>query len=188
MLVGISAGRYALENVVGSGGFGAVYLTHDHQGQPLAIKVLFPPRSRDREDMADYTSSLGHFQEEIRFASGFRHPNIMRIYFSGVILWHYDDESKGERGSSWSGDYTLHYYVTDYLPNGVDQRLRDGVLSSAEAVEIGKQICDGLEVLHGADPSILHLDLNPSNIRLAEGNRVVITDFGLVRVADMPRV
>ena len=39
-----------------------------------------------------------------------------------------------------------------------------------------------LEKLHGEEPGILHLDLNPSNIRLTEDGRVVITDFGLVRV------
>ena len=54
-------------------------------------------------------------------------------------------------------------------------------------MEIGKQVCEALESLHGADPSILHLDLNPSNIRLAEGGRAVITDFGLVRVEGMPQ-
>ena len=38
---------------------------------------------------------------------------------------------------------------------------------------MGTQVCEALEVLHGADPSILHLDLNPNNIRLAEGGRVL---------------
>ncbi len=187
MLVGVKAGGFTLENVVGSGGFGAVYFTRGEQGEPLAVKVLFPPRSRERADMADYTNRLGHFQREIHFAAGFRHPNIMRIHFSGSILWHYADSSENQPGSHRSGDYNLSYYVTDDLPDSVEQRLRSGLFTSAGAVEIGKQVCEALEALHGADPRILHLDLNPSNVRLAKGGRVVITDFGLVRVEGMPQ-
>ena len=187
MLVGVKAGSFTLENVLGSGGFGAVYLTRSEQGQPLAVKVLFPPRSQESADIADYTSRLGHFQREIQFAASFHHPNIMRIHFSGSLLWHYDDSSVSQPASYRSGDYNLPYYVTDYLPDSVEQRLREGIFTSAEAVEIGKQVCDALEALHGAEPSILHLDLNPSNIRLAEGGRAIITDFGLLPIEGMPQ-
>ncbi len=58
MLVGVKAGSFTLENVLGSGGFGAVYSTRSEQGQPLAVKVLFPPRSRESADMADSLSIL----------------------------------------------------------------------------------------------------------------------------------
>ncbi|MCZ6615259.1 MAG: serine/threonine-protein kinase, partial [Chloroflexi bacterium] len=187
MLVGVRAGGYTLQNVLGVGGFGAVYSTRDEQGKSLAIKVLFPPRSREGADMADYTNRLSHFQREVQFAAGFRHPNIMRIHFSGSLFWHYDDPSERQPESYRSGDYNLPYYVTDDLPDSVEQRLRNGLFTSVVAVEIGKQVCEALEALHGADPSILHLDLNPSNVRLAEGGRVVITDFGLVRVEGIPQ-
>ena len=187
MLVGVKAGGFVLENVLGAGGFGAVYLTRSDQDEPLAVKVLFPPRSRESADIADYTSRLSHFQREIQFAASFHHPNIMRIRFSGSLLWHYDDSSESQPGSYRAGDYNLPYYVTDYLPDSVEQRLRGGIFTYTKAVEIGKQVCEALEALHGADPSILHLDLNPSNVRLAEGGRVVITDFGLVRVEGMPQ-
>jgi len=187
MLVGVQAGSFTLENVLGAGGFGAVYYTRGEQGQSLAVKVLFPPRSQERADIADYTSRLGHFQREIQFAASFHHSNIMRIHFSGSLFWHYDDSSGNQPGSYRSGDYNLPYYVTDYLPDSVEQRLQNGGgFSPAEAVEIGKQVCEALESLHGADPSILHLDLNPSNIRLAEGGHAVITDFGLVQVEGIP--
>ena len=107
MLVGVMAGGFTLENVLGSGGFGAVYSTRGEQGQALAVKVLFPPRSRESSDTADYTSRLGHFQREIQFASSFHHPNIMRIHFSGSLLWHYDDSSSSRSGFLRSGDYNL---------------------------------------------------------------------------------
>ena len=187
MLVGVKAGSFLLENVLGSGGFGAVYHTRSKRGEPLAVKVLFPPRSRERADMADYTSRLSHFQREIQFAASIHHPNVMRIRTSGSLLWHYDDLSESQPGSYRSGNYNLPYYVTDYLPDSVEQRLRRGVFSAAEAVEIGRQVCEALEALHGTDPRILHLDLNPSNVRLAQGGRVVITDFGLVRVEGTPQ-
>ena len=57
---GVKADSFTLENVLGSGGFGSVYFTHGQQGQPMAVKVLFPPRSLERADMADYTSRLSH--------------------------------------------------------------------------------------------------------------------------------
>lgn len=187
MLVGVMAGGFRLENVLGSGGFGAVYSTRSEQGQPLAVKVLFPPRSRESADTVDYTSRLGHFQREIQFASSFRHPNIMRIHFSGSLLWHYDDSSGNRPESYRSGDYNLPYYVTDDLPDSVEQRLRGGLFDATAAVRIGRQVCEALEALHGADLRIHHLDLNPSNVRLAEGGRVVITDFGLVQVDGIPQ-
>ena len=131
MLVGVQAGSFTLENVLGAGGFGAVYYTRGEQGQSLAVKVLFPPRSQERADIADYTSRLGHFQREIQFAASFHHSNIMRIHFSGSLFWHYDDSSGNLPGSYRSGDYNLPYYVTDYLPDSVEQRLQigEGVLS-----------------------------------------------------------
>lgn len=187
MLVGAKAGGYTLESVLGSGGFGTVYLTRSPAGNPLAIKVLYPPRSRETADLENWNNRASHFQREIQFAARFNHPNIMKIHYSGSLFWHYDDPSAGSRGPYRTGDYTLPYYVTDYLPDGVDQRLSNGLFTSEEAVKIGKQVCDALETLHSGDPRILHLDLNPSNIRLAKDGRAVITDFGLVQVEGLPQ-
>ena len=53
----------------------------------------------------------------------------------------------------------------------------DQLFDVDEVVRIGEQICDGLAELHGARPRVLHRDLNPGNIRLAEGRRPVITDL-----------
>ncbi len=188
MLVGVEAHGYPLERVVGFGGFGAVYLTKGSQGEPRAAKVLYPPHSRSSEDLRAWANRAAHFLREVQIVAHFDHKNIIRIYDTGYLYWRFDDPLRGQEGhQDRSGDYLLPFYVTEYIPDGLDQHVRgDQLFDPKEAVGIGVQICDGLAELHGSNPRVLHRDLNPGNIRLAEGRRAVITDFGVARFLDVP--
>ncbi|MBI4332351.1 MAG: substrate-binding domain-containing protein [Chloroflexi bacterium] len=179
-LVGAKALGYKLEKFLGAGGFGAVYLTTTLQGEARAVKVLYPPHSRTIEDLCNWQSCASRFLRELLTTAQCNHRNIVRIYDTGMFQWRYEAP---EGLSALGGDYLLPFYVADYIPGGVDQRLMNAqALTSDEIVEIARQVLDGLTVLHSLHPAVLHLDLNPANIRLAEGPRAVITDFGVARI------
>jgi len=168
---------YRLEGFLGAGGFGAVYLTTTPRGEKRAVKVLYPPRSRKAEDMGNYRSCAARFMKEFLIPARFNHHNIIRIYDAGLLQWHF--KASGEL-SEFDGDYDLYFYVADYIPDGLEQKLADGqTLAADEVVDVARQVLEGLAALHSFTPPVLHLDLNPANIRLAEGSRAVITDFGV---------
>ena len=173
VLVGAKLHGYPLEMLLGLGGFGAVYRTRSPEGTPRAIKVLYPLRSSTQEDTRVWDSRATHFLREAQTATRFSHPNIIRVYDTGQVHWRFPGR----------GLNPLVFYVADFLPDGVDRRLRDGRLfTSEDAIDVVTQVCDALEALHHATPQILHRDLNPGNIRLAEGGRVVLSDFGVARI------
>ncbi|MBI4233063.1 MAG: PQQ-binding-like beta-propeller repeat protein [Chloroflexi bacterium] len=187
-LVGETLQGYSLEALLGTGGFGAVYRTRNPQGEPRAIKVLYPPRSLATDDVRVWDTRLTHFQREVLNARGFTHPNIIRVYDSGQGRRHFTVAGSGLLpADDRSGQYPLAYYVAELIPDGVDRHLREGRLfSPQEAVRIALQVCDALIALHSAKPQIVHRDLNPGNIRLADGGRVVLTDFGVARIEGVP--
>ncbi len=184
-LVGATLQGYSLESLVGVGGFGAVYRTQSTQGEARAIKVLFPPRSTAPEDARNWDNRVTVFMREANAASHFQHPNIIRVFDAGQARWRFN--VPGMAGEVQAQVFPLLFYVAEFIPDGVDRRLDGGRLfSSDEAVRIGVQVCDALTALHRATPPILHRDLNPGNIRLAEGGRAVLTDFGVARIPDVP--
>ena len=170
MLVGTEARGYKLEKVAGFGGFGAVYLTKSPQGDPRAVKVLYPPHSGSSPDLLAWANRAARFLREVQIVARFDHQNIIKIYDAGYLYWRFDDPLKGQQGHQDRSDgYLLPFYVTEYIPDGLDQHVRgEQLFDTKEVVRIGAEICDGLAALHGSNPRVLHLDLNPGNIRLAE--------------------
>jgi serine/threonine protein kinase len=148
------AERYRFEEELGRGAMGIVYRATDVRlGRPVAIKLLHPT----------LTNELGvaRFQSEIRIAAGLHHPNIVGVHDSG--------ESDGRL-----------YYVMDYL-GGETLRARlkrEKQLSVEDALAIVDQVALGLQ--HAHDHGIVHRDVKPENIILAEGQARVL-DFGLAR-------
>lgn len=179
-LVGTAVGGYQLNKLAGSGGFGAVYVTAGQDDVPLALKLLYPPFSNSAEDLETWTFRATLFLREAQTTASFRQPNIIRVYDTGQFLWHYGDARGDTSSVGHTGDYLLPYYVADYFPDGLDWR-GGGSFKPDRAVKIAQGICDGLAELHSAEPKVIHLDLNPGNIRLDGDGRPVITDFGVAR-------
>ena len=146
--------RYRFEAELGRGAMGTVYRAKDVRlGRPVAIKVLHPT----------LTNELGsaRFQSEIRIAAGLHHPNIIGVHDSG--------EADGRL-----------FYVMDYLGGETlrDRLKREKQLSVEEALRITEQVAEGLQYAH--EHSVVHRDVKPENILLAEGKASVM-DFGLAR-------
>ncbi|HKE19224.1 MAG TPA: serine/threonine-protein kinase, partial [Kofleriaceae bacterium] len=157
-------GRYRVEELIGEGGMGRVYLAeHVDIGRRVAIKILHPVYGR----MPDLVE---RFRREARAASKIGHPHIVDVTDSGTT----DDGSV--------------YFVMEYL-EGVELATvidRDGALDVARALRITSQICRALSAAHAV--GIIHRDLKPENIFLTvrEGaaDFVKVLDFGIAKSSE----
>lgn len=149
-------GRYRIERLLGEGAMGRVYRTLDEDlGEPVALKVLLVELTRD-------ATAVERFRREVRLARRVTHPNVVRTHDLG----HHEGV----------------YYLTMEWVEGkpLDVLLRErGPLPLSTVLELGQQICAGLQAAHAV--GVLHRDLKPSNILLAADARVAITDFGIAR-------
>ena len=134
---------------------GEVYRARDTKlGREVAIKVLPAMFAVDPD-------RLLRFEREARTLASLNHPNIAQIY-----------------GTEQSG--STHALVME-LVDGEDlaARLARGPLPMDEAVQIAKQIADGLEAAH--EQNIIHRDLKPANVKVRPDGTVKVLDFGLAK-------
>jgi serine/threonine protein kinase len=157
-------GRYRIEELIGEGGMGKVYLAeHVEIGKRVAVKVLHPSYSR-LPDLVE------RFRREARAASKIGHPHIVDVTDSGTT----------EDGAV--------YFVMEYL-EGVELGSiieREGALDAARAIRIASQICRALSAAHAQ--SIIHRDLKPENIFLINrdgaADFVKVLDFGIAKTTE----
>jgi eukaryotic-like serine/threonine-protein kinase len=151
--------RFEIDRVAGAGGMGTVYRAIDRQtGAPVALKVI----------NAGHGAELAErFQREVSLLAELHHPGIVRFVASGTA-------SDGQP-----------FMAMEWLDGeGLSARLARGLLSVAEAVELGWRVASALAVAHAR--GIIHRDLKPGNLFLPAGDlaRVVILDFGIARVIE----
>ena len=148
--------RYRVESQVASGGMATVYLATDQRlDRQVAIKVI-------HQHLANDASFQEKFVLEAKTAAKLSHPNLVNVFDQG-------------------SDSGTTYLVMEYVP-GIT--LRDalneyGPLPTIRALEMMAQILSGLSAAHRA--GILHRDLKPDNVLLADDGRVKLGDFGLAR-------
>ncbi len=147
--------RYEIERELGHGGMATVYLATDRATSAhVAVKVLHP----------ELAMALGasRFMREVQIIKRLDHPNILKLLDSGV-----------EDGDA--------YYVMPYVVDGTLRELlnRRTQLSVDETVEHAKGLAAGLEHAHQA--GVVHRDVKPENILLADG-RAILADFGIARL------
>jgi hypothetical protein len=156
---GTVLGSYRLDEVIGRGGMGIVYVaTHVKLGRRVAIKVLRAEYNQDPD-------ALRRFFGEARAVNQIAHPNIIEI-----------TDFVEQPGSD-------NYYVMELLEGGTlaDVLEAGGVPQLARSVSIMEQVAEALAAVHRA--GIVHRDLKPQNIVLVErGGRqdfVKLVDFGI---------
>jgi serine/threonine-protein kinase len=145
-------GRYAIQTLLGQGGFGAVYQAHDGlHNQTVAIKENLGGDARQ-------------FYQEAQLLASLQHPNLPGVsdYFA---------EPTGAQ-----------YLVMEFIAGeDLDARLRQrGALTEAEALRWLDQILDAVAYLHSR--GIIHRDIKPANIKLTPNRRAVLVDFGIAKV------
>jgi serine/threonine protein kinase len=147
----VIAGRYRVRTLLGSGGMGAVWLAWDEILQrDVALKQL---TNVQREDGS---SAL----REARAAARIKHPGVVQVH-----------DVLPDEGGDW--------IVMEALPGRpLSAIIRErGRLPVDEVTRIALQMLSALRAVHDAD--LVHRDIKPGNVQLCDGERVVLTDFGL---------
>ncbi len=135
---------------------GQVYKAEDLKlKRSVAIKLL-PPGSAEDE------KAKRRLLQEARAASGLNHPNIVTIYSI--------EETEG-----------LDFIVMEYVEGETLRSLiNDHALDTAQLLDLGSQIADGLAAAHAA--GLIHRDIKPSNILVTPRGQAKILDFGLAKL------
>jgi serine/threonine protein kinase/Tfp pilus assembly protein PilF len=152
---GSQIGRFRIEQELGRGGMGVVYLAQDtNLGRPVAIKSL-PP------EIAENTELLSRLKREAKILASLNHPNIATIY-----------EELQEKG--------IIYLVLEYIAGDtLADRLSRGPLALEEALSVGLQVAEALSAAH--NQNLVHRDLKPGNIKITPEGKVKVLDFGLAK-------
>jgi serine/threonine-protein kinase len=177
----LGGGRYAIERLLGRGGFGITYRAEDRRlGRWVAVKELAPPGVLRRPGpgpgdqrleapahlAGEFAGARDRFLREAHALGRFDHPGIMRVY-----------EVFEEGGTA--------YLICEYLhgPSLAAHLVDRGrVLAEREALDLAAGVGVALVQVHAA--GLLHRDVSPSNIvlvRHGDGVRPVLIDFGLAR-------
>lgn len=148
---------YRIEGELGKGGMGAVYRAVQLSvNRPVALKVL-PLEHRDEV-------LVRRFEREARLAAQLEHPNVVRIYDTGI-----------------AGEY---HYIAMQLVEGDTLRklLRKGPLHRRRILAIVQQVGAALDAAH--QRKIYHRDVKPENIMCQPDGTVLLMDFGIARGAE----
>jgi serine/threonine-protein kinase len=160
MVGDVLAGRYELEELVGSGGMSTVYRAHDRVlDRRVALKVLHQRLTTDKENVE-------RFRREASMVAGLLHQNIVTVI---------------DRGEDAGCPFIIFEFVSGQnLKQLVN---REGPLPVERAVELGMQIARGLAFAHAN--GYVHRDVKPQNVLLNGDGEAKVTDFGIARSLDV---
>ncbi len=154
-------GRYRIERVLGSGGFGHVYLAVDQISlQQYAVKEYLVTGASGQEQLRHEANVLGQLH----------HPNLPAFH-----------DAFNERGR--------YYVVLNYI-EGNDltdlirlARQRNEVIPITRILMWVLSVCDAVTFLHRQQPSVIHRDIKPDNIRITSDGTAVLVDLGNAKAA-----
>jgi serine/threonine-protein kinase len=150
-------GEYRLANVLGTGGYGEVYVGKPATGRKVAIKVLDAVHVRDED-------AVERFKREAETARKLVHPSIVRVIDVGST-----------RGR--------HYLVMELVSGGsLHKLLRRDRADPARVLAVLVDSARALAFAH--EQGVVHRDIKPANILLTRAGRAKVADFGLARAVD----
>ncbi|MEP7180449.1 MAG: serine/threonine-protein kinase, partial [Pseudonocardiales bacterium] len=152
------AGRYRLVTALASGGMGVVWKGWDERlHREVAIKQL---RVQPGLRPAEATTARDRAMREARNTARLHHPHAVPVY--DVV------EQDGEPC------LIMEFLPCISLQESIKQR---GTLPPAEVARIGAEVAQALSAAHKA--GIVHRDVKPGNVLLAEDGTTKLTDFGI---------
>jgi serine/threonine-protein kinase len=149
-------GKYKIHSIIGSGGFGTVYLADDTWiDKKVALKV---PHKQGVD--------FGELLREPRLLAALNHPNIVSILTA----------EKQEN---------LFFIVMEYVPGETLEAIitREGALDLNRSLDYICQICNAVD--HAHRQGVLHRDLRPSNVLVGENGTLKVADFGTSRFLEI---
>ena len=157
-MIGQTISHYKITEKIGEGGMGEVYRAEDTTlKREVAIKVL-------PEQFTQDTERLARFQREAQVLASLNHPNIAAI--------HSFEHSDG-----------VHFLAMELVEGEtLAQRVAKGPLPVEEALEVSRQIAEGLEAAH--EIGVIHRDLKPANVNITPEGKVKLLDFGLAKALE----
>jgi len=162
-LVGRAWGRFLIIEERGRGGMAVVYRAYDNVLQrTVALKVLLPHLAAN----AEFTR---RFEREAITAANLRHPNVVIIYDVG-------------------SHESFQYIVMEYLdgPTLQQEVQRKGSLPINRVIPIIGQLASALDYAH--QQGLVHRDVKPANVLVGARDQITLTDFGLVKAANMAKI
>ncbi|MEU3165103.1 Stk1 family PASTA domain-containing Ser/Thr kinase [Streptosporangium sp. NPDC006930] len=152
-------GRYRVESRIARGGMATVYLALDVRlDRTVAVKVM-------HRSLAEDPAFVRRFIGEAKSVASLSHPNVVHVFDQGT-----------------DGDNV--YLSMEYVPG---RTLRDvlrarGRLPAREALEVMIPVLAALGAAHQS--GLIHRDVKPENVLLADDGRVKVVDFGLARAIE----
>ncbi len=149
-------GPYRILSLLGHGGMGSVYLgVHDHLGREIAVKALAPELTR-------HPAFKERFFAEARTQARLQHTNIVTLY--DLI----EDEG---------GFFIVMEYVPGETLEAALAKENGAGWSLDRSLFLFQQILAGLDYAHSK--GVIHRDVKSSNVMIAEGDLIKLTDFGI---------
>jgi serine/threonine-protein kinase len=153
--IGCTIAGYEIQDRLGRGGMGVVYLAeHLTLRRQAALKLIAP-------ELGESQSFRERFLREARVAAGLSHPNVVTVYDAGEV----DD---------------LLYIAMQFVPGSDLARIltREGRLGPYRALDVLRQVASALDTAHAH--GLIHRDVKPGNV-LIDGRHAYLTDFGLTK-------
>lgn len=158
---GSSLGRYRIAGLLGGGGMGDVYRATDTRlDRDVALKTLPSGFGQDRE-------GLLRFQREARALAALSHPNVVTVYSI--------EEADG-----------VHFLTMELLKGRtLAEAVTEGGMPLQAFLDAAVTLAEALASAHTND--IVHRDIKPGNIMLAEDGELKLLDFGLAKISKEKR-
>ncbi|MGE6735942.1 serine/threonine-protein kinase [Streptomyces sp. NPDC059900] len=155
------AGRYRLLAPLGEGGMGTVWRARDEVlGREVAVKEVRAPAGLPASDVERLYARL---EREAWAAARIPHRNVVTVY-----------DVASEDGRPWIVmEIVRGLSLSDVLD-------AEGPMPPQRAARIGAEVLAALRAAHEA--GVLHRDVKPGNVLIANDGRVVLTDFGIAVV------
>ncbi|KAK4395769.1 Serine/threonine-protein kinase [Sesamum angolense] len=186
--VWINENRFRILRQLGEGGFAFVFLVKELLSDPsnpadgISRKIKDP--SHVSESFIQNNEQLELVREEIRVSSQFSHPNLLPLLDHAIIA------VKASQDQSWKHEAYLLFPVHldgTLLDNAKAMKAKKEFFSTADVLQIFRQLCAGLKHMHSFDPPYAHNDVKPGNVlvtyRKGQAPLATLMDFGSARPA-----
>jgi len=155
--IGSTVGDYQVVGILGAGGMGKVYKVRNVISDRVeALKVLLP-------DLTNAPELVDRFLREIKVQASLVHPNIAALH------------------TAVRQDNQLLMLMEFVDGITLEQRLKEGPLPIADAVDYIRQVLSALDYAH--QNGVIHRDIKPANMMLTPTGAVKLMDFGIAKAS-----